>query len=335
MQPIQELPAVDFDAFHEQIAAQNEPAVVRGLVAHWSAVTTTKSSAADACEYLKRLDIGHAVYTIAAPPEAGGRFFYNDDLQSVNFNRGQIPLAQVLQKLLDNVDNPQPHAIAVQALGIRESLPDFEGENSMPLMESSVAPTMWIGSKGRVSPHYDVHKNLACVMAGRREFTLFPPEQIENLYLGPVLNAPGGVPISLVDIQNPDLERFPRYATALEHAQRATLEPGDAVFIPSLWWHAVASLESFNVLVNYWWGGDTGAGISANDALLHGMLSIAGLDDAQRQAWKTYFDHYVFGDAKVRTEHLPDTLRDISTSPTDEQVQSIKAFLEQQLSGES
>jgi hypothetical protein len=335
LQQIEAVPAMDFANFHARIAAQNEPVIIRSLVADWPAVKAGKVSAASACDYLLGKDAGLPVYTIAAPPEAGGRFFYNEDLQSVNFNRGQIPLSQVLQKLLDNIGNPAPHSIAVQALGVRHSLPGFESENGMPLMETNVEPTMWIGNKGRVSPHYDVHKNLACVMAGRREFTLFPPEQIANLYPGPVLNAPGGVPISLVDVQDPDLDRFPRYSIALEHARSATLEPGDAIFIPSLWWHAVASLETINVLVNYWWAGYTATGISANDTLLHGMLSIAALDDEQRRAWKSFFDYYVFSASEQRTRHLPGTLRDISTSITAEQLASIKAFLGQRLSDDT
>src|SRR3546814_12307007 len=59
--------------------------------------------------------------------------------------------------------------------------------------------------------------------------------------------------ISLVDFAAPDLARFPRFAEALRHAQVAELGPGDAVFIPSMWWHHMEALDAFNVLVNYWW----------------------------------------------------------------------------------
>ncbi|MFX8258165.1 cupin-like domain-containing protein, partial [Acinetobacter baumannii] len=64
---------------------------------------------------------------------------------------------------------------------------------------------------------------------------------------------PAGQPISLVDLAAPDLARFPRFAEALPHAQVVTLEPGDALFIPSQWWHGVEGLDPINALVNFWW----------------------------------------------------------------------------------
>jgi oxalate decarboxylase/phosphoglucose isomerase-like protein (cupin superfamily) len=49
------------------------------------------------------------------------------------------------------------------------------------------------------------------------------------------------------------MNRFPRFQQALEAASVAGMEPGDAIFVPSMWWHHVESLASFNILVNYWW----------------------------------------------------------------------------------
>lgn len=318
---------VDFETFHKDVVPTNAPALIRSLVGDWPAVDQSRQSAAATCQYLRNLDNGKPVYTIAAPPDVGGRFFYSDDLKGVNFNKGQIPLAQVLGQLMAHGDESDVHSIAVQALSIRDTLPNFESENPIGLLDASIPPTMWIGNRGRVAPHYDVHRNVACVMAGKRRFMLYPPEQIANLYLGPVLGAPGGVPISLVDVWNPDFDKFPRYRQALEVVQEATLEPGDAIYIPSLWWHGVESLDRVNVLVNYWWGGINKSGISPNDSLLHAMMSVAELDDAQKQAWRDFFDYFVFRTVEDPEAHLPNGIQDISTSLSPEQARTVRELL--------
>jgi len=326
-----EIEVVDRETFYNEVVAANRPAVIRSLTGDWRAVEEGSRSVAELCRYLQSLDAGVAVYTIAAPPGAGGRFFYSDDLKGLNFNRGQIPLSQVLTQLLAQAELAETYSIAVQSLPVRDVLPKFEAQNPMSLLDASVAPTMWIGNRGKVAPHYDVHRNLACVVAGKRHFTLFPPDQIANLYPGPILGAPGGVPISMVDIWNPDLDSHPRYAEAHDVAQEATLKPGDAIYIPALWWHAVESLDSLNVLVNYWWGGIAESAISPNDSLLHAMMTIAGLDDAQRQAWRDYFDYYVFGKGEDPKAHLPDGLQDITTSLSVDQANDVRQFLAEKL----
>ena len=331
MHKITEWHKADFESLVSDLVKANRPTVIRSLVQDWPAVNHGRKSAADFCHYLEALDEGKLVYTIAAPPEAGGRFFYSDDLQGLNFKRGQIPLRQVLTQLLAQLDDAESHSIAVQSLPVREILPGFEDQNRMSWLDSSVAPTMWIGTQGKVAPHYDVHRNVACVVAGRRQFTLFPPDQIANLYPGPFRRAPGGVPVSLVNIWDPDLEKFPRYAEALEVAEQAVLEPGDAIYIPSLWWHAVESIEPFNVLVNYWWGGIAENGVSPSDSLLHGMLTIAGLDDSQRRAWRNFFDYYVFRTGPDPGDHLPADVQDIITSLSPEQAEGLKQFLAENL----
>ena len=143
--------------------------------------------------------------------------------------------------------------MAVQSEKIPEMLPGFELENAIDLLPPNVVPRAWIGNRIRVAPHYDLMENVGCVVAGRRRFTVFPPEQFANLYPGPFELTPAGTPISLVDIQHPDLDRFPRYAEAAETAQTALLEPGDAIYLPFHWWHGVDSLEPVNFFVNYWW----------------------------------------------------------------------------------
>jgi hypothetical protein len=147
------------------------------------------------------------------------------------------------------------------------------------------------------------------VVAGRRRFTLFPPDELDNLYVGPLDLTPAGQPISLVDIARPDLARFPKFTQALARARVADLAPGDAVFIPSLWWHHVEALDAFNVLLNYWWRQSPAHMDSPLNALMMAMLSVRDLPPAQRTAWRHLFDHYVFDAGAHTAAHIPASAR--------------------------
>ncbi len=322
---------VDTDTFQREIAPLNKPAHLKSLVGHWPAVINGVRSPLDLANYLKKFDNGKPTSAVVADPSAKGRFFYSNDLQGINFKRAQVTLSIAIDRLLKIFNHADPYAIAVQAISIADTLPGFIEENSQPLLDESVPPTLWMSNKSVVAPHYDIFDNIACVIAGTRKFTVFPPNQISNLYVGPILDAPGGVPISMVDVRQPDLVQFPNYSKALDVAQEAVLEPGDAIYIPGLWWHAVESLDKLNVLVNYWWGGTSDNLISPNDSLLHSMLTISKLSPSQRQSWRDFFDYYVFQTEGDPAAHLPQDIEDIVTSLSPEQKERVLSFLSDRL----
>ena len=328
---IQEWNNVDFDQFHNEIVPLNQPAVLKSLVSEWPMVRAAQQSTDKAVEYLKSLDNKTPVYTIVGEPEIDRRFFYRDDLQGVNFQRTSATLTTVLNNLMAISASSKPHAIAVQAASVRDALPGFDIDNKLSLLDNSVAPTMWLGNSAVVAAHYDVHDNVACVVTGRRRFTLFPPDQIANLYVGPTLDAPGGVPISMVDLHKPDLDRYPKFSKALAVAQQALLAPGDAIFIPSPWWHAVESLDKINVLINYWWGGRAEGALSPNHSLLHSMMTIAKLSPAQRESWRHFFDYFVFRTSGDPAAHLPSDLNDIVTTLSPAQKKAVYQLLKDRL----
>ena len=108
---------------------------------------------------------------------------------------------------------------------------------------------------------------------------------------------PTGTPISLVSFREPDFARFPRFREALSAAHVAELEPGDAIYIPPLWWHHVESLDPLNALVNYWWKGAPDAPIdapSAIGALRQSLEAFRHAPAEQRAAWQALFGHFVF-----------------------------------------
>lgn len=328
---IREWNKLDRATFENDVVPLNQPAVIRGLVDDWALVKAAKSSEQDAVEYLISLDNHTPVYTVVGEPQIDGRFFYSEDLTGTNFRKTQAALTATLEQLYALRNTPRPHSVAIQAASIRKIIPNFEHSNSMTLLAKETEPTLWLGNRAVVAPHYDVHENIACVALGRRRFTLFPPEQIANLYIGPTLNAPGGVPISLVDLRKPDFQKFPKFSQALNASQSAVLEPGDAIYIPTPWWHSVESLDTINALVNYWWGGLDEEHLSPNHSLMHSMLTIAKLEPSQREAWRHFFDYLVFQENGDPKDHLPNQLNDVVTTLTQEQRHSVFQFLKSKL----
>lgn len=319
-------------AFRRDVIAAAEPLVLRGLASTWPAVAATRISTDALLTYLAQFDRGATVAAFVGPPEIAGRFFYGSGQDGFNFERRQGGLLAIARAI---ANRPEPGApsVYVGSTPVAEVLPGFERENQMPLLPAEIAPRVWIGNRTVVSTHFDESENAAVVVAGRRRFTLFPPDQVSNLYVGPLDVTMAGQPASMVDLRDPDLVRFPRFADALAAARTADLEPGDAIYIPTGWWHNVEALEPFNMLVNYWWSeAPPGAG-SAFEAMIHGLYSIAHLPPAQRSAWRAMFDHYVFrADGFNPAAHLPSERQGILGKPSAQLHERIRQFLLRMLS---
>jgi cupin-like protein len=332
--PIREFTAQGSETIRRDVLSDKRPAVLRGLVGGWPAVKQGLISPAALVRYLDRFDSGKSVDALLAAPEIDGQIFYNDSMTGFNFLRNRLPLAVVAEQVLRYAQFPKSPAVAAQSALLRDCLPGFAEENRLDLVDDNVLPRIWLGNRITTPTHVDEWNNIGCVVAGRRRFTLFPPEQVANLYVGPLDFAPTGAPMSLVSLRHPDFERYPRFREALAAAHTAELGPGDAVFIPALWWHHVESLEPFNVLVNYWWHdvvGDGALADSAFDALLHGMLSIRALPPATRRAWGAFFEQYVFGDEAGVLEHIPPDRRGILGTLSAEQLAGLRAHLAKRL----
>jgi hypothetical protein len=331
-QQVREWRDIELATFKNEILPENKPAVLRGLLKDWPAVQTGLNSNRALCDYIKQFDCGRPVETLMGDASIGGRFFYTDDLAGVNFVRKFENISSTLESLLLHVDDPNPPAIFIQSASVPQFLPKFADENATALADPAAIPRIWVGNSISVATHYDISDNIACVVAGRRRFTLFPPEQIRNLYVGPIHFTLAGQPVSMVSLDQPDLIRYPRFEEALATAQVAELEPGDAIFIPYFWWHNVKSLEKFNVLVNYWWDDAKLKFGSPYDCLLHGFLTLRQLPANQRAAWRAVFDHYVFQTDADPVAHLPPERRGALGEMTPELAAHIKSALLKRLS---
>lgn len=293
------------DRIPSHVFDSDVPIVLEGLVAEWPAVAACSRSLASATGYLSGMWSDRPVTVIVGRPEIKGRFSYDEDCTGFNFTRGAAPLPLVFQKLSEQPDDDTAQSIYVGCASLEQWFPGFKLENNLAVPRDDVAINAWLGNRSRISAHFDFPDNIACVVAGRRRFTLFPPDQIDNLYIGPLDLTPAGQAISLVDFSSPDLDRFPRFEKALQAACSCELEPGDAIFIPSMWWHHVESLSSFNMLVNYWWCSTPEVMGAPLDAIMHAILSIRAIPRPQRDMWKAMFDHYVFSDDESVYAHIP------------------------------
>jgi hypothetical protein len=330
---IRELAAPAGGALPDEVLNGSEPVVLRGVAAHWPMVRAARESAQAAVAYLRGFERQGAqpVVALVAPPEVEGRFFYNDALDEFNFRRESVPLGVALNTLLKYAPDPEPPAIYIGSTTIDTWLPGFRQHNDFAFGGRDPLASIWIGNRTRIAAHQDVPDNIACVAAGRRRVTLFPPQQLSNLYIGPLDFNPAGQAISLVDFADPDYERFPRFREALRHAQVAELEPGDAVFIPSMWWHHIESLEAFNVLVNYWWRRTPAWMDTPMNALMLALMTVRDLPEEQRAIWEDVFRHYVFAPDEATAEHIPAEARRV-LGPLDEtKARAMRARLLQRL----
>lgn len=315
-------------AFAQSDLADRElPLVIRGLCGDWPAVAAARESDTAFATYLAGYDNGTEVDTLLMAPEEDGIIGYNPQMDGFNYRHFRVPVTEALRRLAaySRHDGVTP-GVALQSAPISACLPGFRQEHPLPQLQAEIEPRLWIGNRVTTPAHFDAFHNLAVVACGRRRFTLFAPEQVGNLYIGPLDFAPTGAAISMARLDRPDDPRFPRLRQALAQSLVSELEPGDAIYIPPLWWHHVASLERLNALVNYWWKPAIGQEVmpeSGLGALMHAILALKSLPHGEREAWKYLFDHYVFDDQDPAA-HIPVERRNLLGRLTPALVEQIK-----------
>ena len=320
--------AIPFD----ELIARQRPVILKGVARDWPLVRHGLHSPLEAIRYLTSFYQGQPIVGYVGAPEIKGRFHYEADARTLNFSAERIRLDTFLDRIIAHRDDAHAPSFYIGSTDVDGYLPGLRAENDLKFDHPvfAAAPPMvsiWMGNHTIASAHWDMSNNIACCMVGGRRFTLFPPEQIENLYPGPLEPTPGGQVVSMVDFADPDLERFPRFAEAMKAGQVAELEAGDVLIYPALWWHHVEALGSFNAMINYWWNAVPSFVDTPMNTLLHAMLSLRDRPDAEKQSWRAMFNYYIFGPSDRPAAHLPEAARGALAPLDDLAARRLRAML--------
>ncbi len=97
-------------------------------------------------------------------------------------------------------------------------------------------PVLFVGGEGsKVVMHYDMDlaNNFHFNFVGEKKVILYPPDQTGLLYKVPY----SIVSMEIIDMDNPDFHKYPALSKAKGY--ETTLKHGDALYIPSQWWHFI------------------------------------------------------------------------------------------------
>ena len=97
-------------------------------------------------------------------------------------------------------------------------------------------PVLFVGGEGsKVVMHYDMDlaNNFHFNFTGEKKVILYPPDQTGLIYKVPY----SIVSMEIIDMDAPDFDKYPALAKAKGFETR--LSHGDALYIPSKWWHFI------------------------------------------------------------------------------------------------
>ncbi|KAI1377239.1 putative pla2g4b [Hypoxylon crocopeplum] len=264
--------------------ARNMPFVVRGAAVNWSATRCWTGA------YLRDTLAGHRVNVAVTPfgnADAPTPMDNDGDLVFAKPHEEDQPFEEFLDYLIAQEkaghstpeDEGEVRYAQTQNDNLREEYSSLYSQvpPSIPfariaLQKNPDAINMWIGSSRSVTAlHRDNYENIYVQVAGRKHFVLMPAlcqpcVNEQELVPASYFRTEDGkglhlqredadlVPFAIWDPDNPAL-RSTKYSH-LARPLRVTLNPGDMLYLPAMWYHKVSqscSEEGICVAVNYWY----------------------------------------------------------------------------------
>ncbi|TPX51246.1 hypothetical protein SeLEV6574_g00374 [Synchytrium endobioticum] len=236
---IPRIPAPSIAAFL-QIMHGQQPVVLTDCISHWPALSTRPW-----------LDLQYLAATMGpdrmVPVEIGAS--YADDA----WTQRLVTVAEFFDRLTGPAE-AEPWYLAQHSLFTQ--FPALAGDIVVPDYchacpsehDAAVRMNAWFGPKDTYSPlHTDPFENLLAQVVGYKRAVLVAPCDSAGVY--PYDGDTMLHNTAQLDVENPDLDRFPLARTVT--CYEAMLEPGDVLYIPVGWWHALRSLST-SFSVSFW-----------------------------------------------------------------------------------
>lgn len=224
-----------------------EPVLIRNEVADWDATRKWNP------EYLDSI-LGHQEVTVN---------ILEEDILSLNhpekMENKTIPFSEARKLICENgnyylaqatIEYPVTTRIVKGANGdfSRLARDITEPRYLKDITKQCYVTNLWFGGDKCKTPlHFDDKDNFFIQVFGEKRVLLFSPTQTEFLYQA---HGEEYDYLSRVNVFDPDESQFPLFTEA-EHSE-VIVEPGDLLYIPEGWWHAVETLTT-SISVNFWW----------------------------------------------------------------------------------
>lgn len=241
--------------FLEEAVYANKPVKILGGMQDWTLykVLSSIKCQIEKCDYLSSLTYKLKVGYTVAKPELNGALRINNELKpNFSFSNKKVLFPEFMSHIKEYLWNQRLGTLYMQATPIQNFTSYILPLKFLKGFSPASDPYYWIGSGNQfVGLHNDPQRNIMAMFTGKKNIILIPPTELHNIYPAPFDKRVGGVMPSLVDVFNPNLEKFPLYEKAMEKSLVFDLNPGEILYMPPLWWHAVQSVD-LNMSVNSW-----------------------------------------------------------------------------------
>jgi lysine-specific demethylase 8 len=226
-----------FETFQREFVDAYQPVIITGATERWKALSewTVPKFRASIGEH--RVRVRNYKHNIGIPRRQWKSFVRLEE--------------RALGDYLELLERNESEGLYVGQISLAHSLPQLLPDMPKPpfLESRNTHDVIWIGCGGHVEPtHFDLPHGVIAQVRGRKEWTLFAPEDQKNLYPFPFW---GDIPVwfSQVDPRAPEPRLQPRAARAKRYT--FVLNPGDMLFSPSGWWHQTVCLDPTCISVTH------------------------------------------------------------------------------------